>query len=834
MANFKKSFNFRHGVQVDDDNFIVDSLGRVGIGSTIPSEIFDVGGNIKLRGTLYADVVETDSLISSNDTGTGSFSRINVGVVSVTSGIITATSGIVTYYGDGQYLQNIPTSQWVDIDVGLGFTSIYNTGYVGISTTDPRFTLQVGSSSTLTGNLISGVGISSAGNVTLTGILSTSNLYATGVVTSTKFIGIGSDLTGINAKNIAYETISADRFGDINTTGIITASSISAGTSITSADFYGNFIGTVTSAKDLTTDAEINITSIDSDYSNLGVSTVSSLYSSNSIIADNFVGIGTTSTTADLHVRKSGEAEIQITSDTDISRLVIGRSTTFNGNNFIIETNRTDPDVAFDEIGLNSVDLYNYAPGNFNFLLRPASSIHKKFNWINYSSNTVMMSLTQSGKLGIGITNPTETFEVVGTSTITSNAYIGGDFSVHGSITGNSISGTSLNLSGNLKTSGNIGVGLTDGDASPSRLFQVGFSQGGAGTETGSFIDQSGNAKFTGIVTSGHFSGIGSNLTQLKPENIVSGSLETSDFNINTSAGIITASKFVGIGSNLTQLKPENIVSGSLNTTNFSVNTSAGIITASKFVGIGSALTQLKPENIVDGFVDATNFSVNTSAGIITASKFVGIGSDLTQLNFSNISDTNIDTTNFNVNTSAGIITASKFVGTGSALTQLKAENIGLGTFASRMYFNSGIGIRTSSNTDYLRISNVEFTPDRGTFTATAGIATYIYRHDITGDTNITSLDCSVSISLNEKFSTEKMTIITNNDFSSTFTTHYGLVSNLSNNARIVTLGSAIEDIVDDPVDGNLKFIQVTVTPESGMSGLSTYRLFITSNLPVN
>ena len=176
MANFKKSFNFRHGVQVDDDNFIVDSLGRVGIGSTIPSEIFDVAGNIKLRGTLYADVVETDSLISTNDTGTVSSSRINVGVVSVTSGIITATSGIVTYYGDGQYLQDIPTSQWVDIDVGLGFTSIYNTGYVGISTTDPRFTLQVGSSSTLTGNLISGVGISSAGNITLTGILSTSDL----------------------------------------------------------------------------------------------------------------------------------------------------------------------------------------------------------------------------------------------------------------------------------------------------------------------------------------------------------------------------------------------------------------------------------------------------------------------------------------------------------------------------------------------------------------------------------------------------------------------------------------------------------------------------------
>ena len=305
MANFKKSFNFRHGVQVDEDNFIVDSLGRVGIGSTVPSEIFDVAGNIKLRGTLYADVVETNSLVTLNNSAT-SFSEINVGVVSITSGIITATSGIVTYYGDGQYLQGIPTSQWVDVDAGLGFTSIYNTGYVGIATIDPRFTLQVGSSSAVTGNLITGVGISSAGNITLSGILSTSDLYATGVTTSTKFIGIGSDLIGINADNIAYGTISADRFSNINSTGIITASSITAGTTVTAESFHGNLVGIATTARGLIAEAEINIISIESDYSNLGVSTVSSLYSSSSITADTFVGIGTESTTADLHVRIFG------------------------------------------------------------------------------------------------------------------------------------------------------------------------------------------------------------------------------------------------------------------------------------------------------------------------------------------------------------------------------------------------------------------------------------------------------------------------------------------------------------------------------------------------
>ena len=38
MANYTKSFNFRNGVQVDDSNFIVNSVGLVGIGTTIPEK----------------------------------------------------------------------------------------------------------------------------------------------------------------------------------------------------------------------------------------------------------------------------------------------------------------------------------------------------------------------------------------------------------------------------------------------------------------------------------------------------------------------------------------------------------------------------------------------------------------------------------------------------------------------------------------------------------------------------------------------------------------------------------------------------------------------------
>ena len=54
MANYRKSFNFRNGVQVDNDNFIVNANGLVGIGTLIPSESLDVIGNARIVGLATA------------------------------------------------------------------------------------------------------------------------------------------------------------------------------------------------------------------------------------------------------------------------------------------------------------------------------------------------------------------------------------------------------------------------------------------------------------------------------------------------------------------------------------------------------------------------------------------------------------------------------------------------------------------------------------------------------------------------------------------------------------------------------------------------------------
>ena len=223
MANIRKSFNFRNGVQIDTNNFIVNPLGLVGIGTSIPAESLDVVGNARIQGITSTSNLQS-TFLSAVDT---TIDRINLrdsiigSGVSIQSGIITNSepTGVVTYYGDGRYLRNV-ISQWVDIDVGLGFTSIYNTGFVGISTIDPRFTLQVGGNNDPVA-FEGGVGISRSGNI-----------WATGIVTGGNFVGGGSGLTSLNADNISSGTvdnahipvISSDRLPDsANFTGIVTA-----------------------------------------------------------------------------------------------------------------------------------------------------------------------------------------------------------------------------------------------------------------------------------------------------------------------------------------------------------------------------------------------------------------------------------------------------------------------------------------------------------------------------------------------------------------------------------------------------------------------------------
>ena len=178
MANIRKTFNFREGVKVDDSVLVVAGQ-RVGIGSTVPTKVLDIKGDVISSGQVTVSKLFVNGGIST-------FSDVNIGTgitIQSSSGIITASK----FFGDGSTLSNLPTSQWTDTDIGLGFTSIYNQGNVGVGTTDPRFTFQVGSNPNTVGK--KGVGINS-----LSGDIKTS-----GIITAASFVGDGSLLENLPA-----------------------------------------------------------------------------------------------------------------------------------------------------------------------------------------------------------------------------------------------------------------------------------------------------------------------------------------------------------------------------------------------------------------------------------------------------------------------------------------------------------------------------------------------------------------------------------------------------------------------------------------------------------
>ncbi len=174
MADIRKTFNFRDGVQVDDEVLVVRG-NRVGLGTTNPDQLLDVRGNTNITG------ITSTALF--NVTGVGTFGGVKVGSnisLDSSSGVVTATS----YKGDGSTLSNLPTSQWTDVNPGSGVTPIYVDGSVGVGTTNPENPFQVG------GNPNDGIGV---------GFSTSGNIKASGIITASSFVG---NLTGNVVGNV--------------------------------------------------------------------------------------------------------------------------------------------------------------------------------------------------------------------------------------------------------------------------------------------------------------------------------------------------------------------------------------------------------------------------------------------------------------------------------------------------------------------------------------------------------------------------------------------------------------------------------------------------------
>jgi hypothetical protein len=212
MANYIKSFNFRSGVQVDNDNFIVNAAGRVGIGTTTPDNLLDVRGNAKIVGHLTA----TDASVSG---------IVTVGNIKIdgNTGKITATNfegSAGQSFGD-QGVVAIATEGFIASGDFLSTTRS-----VGVNTTNPEFTFQVGNNPTTS----IGFGVTS-GNITASGNLKISGISTLGVTTTTNLTTQNLNVSGVS-------TFTTLKVG----TGITAESGI-----ITATTFRGKLKGNVDS-----------------------------------------------------------------------------------------------------------------------------------------------------------------------------------------------------------------------------------------------------------------------------------------------------------------------------------------------------------------------------------------------------------------------------------------------------------------------------------------------------------------------------------------------------------------------------------------------------------
>ena len=435
MANYNKSFNFKNGVQVDNDNFIVNANGLVGIGTSIPTQFLDVYGTTKVTGLITAtNLAITGVSTFYNDVKIGSAITFNSSTGAVRAG---------TFYGSAAGLTGIfaiSTSGWY---VNAG--SLSTTSKVGIGTDLPYYSLQVGQDP-LIGN---GLSVDA-----LTG-----NVNATGIITSGYFNGNGSSLTALNATNISSGTLDNSRLpSNINVAGIITASNITAN------NITANLVGIASTARSLTGTPNIQVgivTATDINGSSINVALGGTSFSA---LNSGRIGIGTGLPTSELQIIKNNNTLVEIISQTNQARISIGQSVGVGKSTAVLRFGNAS----------KTLDILNNDTGNINLYLHagPSGIGTGKFRWIYGQTNNEIMSLDYDGTL-IATGDVFLGSSGISTVTIQDNLYVNGNLNVDGTLTAtinypSIISNTNLNNTSGITTlqklnvTANIGINTSN------------------------------------------------------------------------------------------------------------------------------------------------------------------------------------------------------------------------------------------------------------------------------------------------------------------------------------------------------------------------------------
>ena len=827
-----KNFVVRNGLEVADSLvYADDNTTRVGINTDSPEYTLDVSGDVAISGALVSSAntsgVSGQYIISTGDGWdweTIPKSRESVRYTLVASQTLVPSSGDFGFVLDetdyaltSVYLDGVKLTQG-DYVINSGGRSITlfaaafggeeievighsvvavgagNSGILGItvrksgiaSGTPSRIkTIDfVGLGVTLDGNsglvtaYIDSGGLSDVSgdpSPNLGGYLDLSGygIYGTGIVTATKFIGDGSELTGITTLIKAGSNVTITTFSGITT---INASGGGSGT--------GYF---------------------DNDQTNAGIHTTAS-----------HVGLGTTNPRFQTEIGSVGAAGTQlwVNGDARITGiLTVGSSSiTIDGNNDEIRigtslTLTSDGSAQYTGVvtasgfdgdlvgqhkiytaGVSNSDDYSIA-----LFLDPTQGGH---TYARYDLAQKIQYNPSTGKLSnVGIISATG-LDITGVSTFSNNV----TFQSNVSLGDNDIlyfgNGNDLQIShtGSLSRIQETGNGGLELRANPSITLGK-YSSGTMGVfNVDGSVDlyYNNNVKFATTGVGASVVGILSATTFIGNLTGNATGLTNGSYNLNTS-GIITAATFVGDGSGLTGIT--------------AVGSGVEIQNNDLLVGVASTInfgSNLSVSAISNGICTITG----TDTGILEVLEDTTpqLGGNL-DLNSNDITGTgNVDIT--------GIITATSFVGDGSQLTGIDAAS----GFFKNDQIKSGIhttaehvGLGTTNPRTPLQVENVYgvYTAN-GNFSATAGVT-------IDGDASWTiatddfkTAEYTLWFQYGSDIQSQKVLVI--NDGTTAYSQEYAI---MFNNDLLVSVGATISAGV----------CKLLWTPETGVTGIVTYRV---------
>ena len=220
------------------------------------------------------------------------------------------------------------------------------------------------------------------------------------------------------------------------------------------------------------------------------------------------VGVGTAIPSSDVTIKKESATTVEVVAETGVPKVSIGL-TGETKNKGILRFGSES----------NTLDIINNDTGDLNFIIDgDSNSGSGNFKFVD--NVTERARLTNDGKLGIAITNPSHQLHVVGTSTVTSNAFIGGNLSVGGTITGtlalgNLIEGTNLLTTSGISTFNQVNFTNSVGFGSAIPKVDVDF-QTAVASFSGVGIGTTNPGNRLKVVGTSFFDTIGVNTTAVK------------------------------------------------------------------------------------------------------------------------------------------------------------------------------------------------------------------------------------------------------------------------------------------------------------------------------